>query len=91
MRPSLRNAGAGGRQGLLRSWATKRRLATVDTGAAGLTAYVYDAAGRLVETVSGVGNLTVAGRAAWVYVSPGRLGPHPRQVLHRLSAAHRGL
>jgi hypothetical protein len=43
-------AGAGGRQGLLRSWATERRLATVD---AGLTAYVYDASGRLVKTVSG--------------------------------------
>jgi YD repeat-containing protein len=48
-----------GRQGLVRSWATERRLATVDAGAAGLTAYVYDAAGRLVETVSGTGTLAV--------------------------------
>ncbi|MBA2634371.1 MAG: hypothetical protein H0U86_15465, partial [Chloroflexi bacterium] len=43
-------AGAGGTQGLLRSWATERRLATVEAGASGLTAYVYDAGGRLVET-----------------------------------------
>jgi hypothetical protein len=52
-------AGDGGRQGLLRSWATERRLATVDAGAAGLTAYVHDAGGRLVETVSGAGSLEV--------------------------------
>ena len=52
-------AGLGGRQGLLRSWATERRLATVDAGADGLTAYVYDAGGRLVETVSGTGRLRV--------------------------------
>ena len=52
-------AGDGGRQGLLRSWAAERRLATVDAGAAGLTAHVYDAGGRLVETVSGTGDLVV--------------------------------
>ncbi|MCA1572311.1 MAG: hypothetical protein LC798_18775 [Chloroflexi bacterium] len=52
-------AGSGGRQGLLRSWATERRLVTVDAGTAGLTAYAYDAGGRLVETVSGAGSLVV--------------------------------
>ena len=52
-------SGDGGRQGLLRSWATERRLATVDAETEGLTAHVYDAAGRLVETVSGTGNLVV--------------------------------
>ena len=52
-------AGAGGTQGLLRSWATERRLATVEAGASGLTAYVYDAGGRLVETASGTGRLVV--------------------------------
>jgi len=46
-------AGDGGRQGMLRSWATERRLATVDAETDGLTAYVYDAGGRLVEKVSG--------------------------------------
>jgi YD repeat-containing protein len=51
-------AGDDGRQGLLRSWATKRRLATVDAGS-GLTAYAYDADGRLVESVSGSGRLRV--------------------------------
>jgi hypothetical protein len=52
-------AGAGGRQGLLRSWATDRRLATVDADTQGLTAYVYDAGGRLVDIVSGTGTLSV--------------------------------
>ncbi|MEP6681257.1 MAG: hypothetical protein ABJB65_07240 [Chloroflexota bacterium] len=52
-------AGEGGRQGLLRSWATQRRVATVDAGATGMTAYAYDAQGRLVETVSGTGSLMV--------------------------------
>lgn len=52
-------AGDGGRQGLLRSWATERRTATVDAETDGLTAYVYDADGRLVETVSGSGSLMV--------------------------------
>ncbi len=51
-------AGKRGSQGLLRSWATERRLATVDAGN-GLTAYAYDAAGRLVETVKGKGSLMV--------------------------------
>jgi hypothetical protein len=52
-------AGPGGKQGLLRSWATARRLATVDAEASGLTAHVYDADGRLVETVAGIGELAV--------------------------------
>ena len=52
-------AGNGGRQCLLRSWATESRLATVEAGADGLTAYAYDAGGRLVETVSGTGSLAV--------------------------------
>ena len=52
-------AGEGGRQGLLRSWATERRLATVDAATEGLMAYVYDAAGRLVETVTGAGSMEV--------------------------------
>ena len=52
-------AGGGGRQGLLRSWAMQRRLATVDAGALGLTAYAYDADGRLVETLTGSGSLAV--------------------------------
>ena len=52
-------AGTGGSQGLLRSWATQRRLVTVDGGARGVTAYAYDSGGRLVETVSGTGSLAV--------------------------------
>jgi hypothetical protein len=52
-------AGDGGTQGLLRSWATVRRLATIDAGTDGVTAYVYDAGGRLVDTVSGSGSLPV--------------------------------
>jgi YD repeat-containing protein len=52
-------AGDGGSQGLLRSWATQRRLAAVDAGGAVLTAYAYDASGHLVETVSGTGSLAV--------------------------------
>ena len=51
--------GDGGGQGLLRSWATQRRLATVDAGADGLTAYAYDADGHLVETITGSGSLAV--------------------------------
>jgi hypothetical protein len=53
-------AGEGGRQGLLRSWATQARLTTIDAGANGLTAYVYDAGGRLVDTVSGTGSMSVS-------------------------------
>jgi len=52
-------AGEGGRQGLLRSWSTERRRTAVEAGPDGLTAYVYDAGGRLVETVSGTGRLRV--------------------------------
>ena len=52
-------AGDGGRQGLLRSWATQRRLAAVNAGAHRLTAYAYDARGHLVETVSGTGSFAV--------------------------------
>jgi hypothetical protein len=52
-------SGDGGRQGLLRSWATQRRLATLDAGTGGLTAFAYDADGRLVETVTGTGSLAV--------------------------------
>lgn len=52
-------AGEGGRQGLLRSWATAHRLATVNAGADVLTAYAYDARGRLVERVRGTGRLAV--------------------------------
>jgi hypothetical protein len=50
-------AGDGGTQGLLRSWATERRLTTVEAATDGLTAYVYDAGGRLVDTVTGTGIL----------------------------------
>ena len=52
-------AGAGGTQGLLRSWAGVRRMTTVTAGTAGLTAYAYSANGRLAETVSGTGTLAV--------------------------------
>lgn len=52
-------AGTGGRQGLLHSWATERRVTTVDAAAGGITAFAYDANGRLVETVSGSGMLAV--------------------------------
>ncbi|MDQ2940899.1 MAG: hypothetical protein M3R05_01780 [Chloroflexota bacterium] len=52
-------AGTGGSQGLLRSWATQRRLATVDTGGDDITAYAYDSGGHLVETVRGNGRLAV--------------------------------
>jgi len=52
-------AGTGGRQGLLHSWATVRRVTTVDAATGGLTAYAYDAGGRLVETVTGTGSLAV--------------------------------
>jgi hypothetical protein len=52
-------SGAGGRQGLFRSWATQRRLATVDAGAGGLTAFAYDSNGRLVETSHGTGSFAV--------------------------------
>jgi hypothetical protein len=52
-------AGEGGRQGLLRSWATVRRLATIDAETDTMTAYAYDADGRLVDTVSGSGILSV--------------------------------
>ncbi|MGZ6267627.1 MAG: hypothetical protein ACXWNR_03565, partial [Candidatus Limnocylindrales bacterium] len=52
-------AGSGGEQGLLRSWATQRRVVTLDAGAAGLQAFAYDANGRLAETASGTGSLPV--------------------------------
>ncbi|MDP9269886.1 MAG: hypothetical protein M3P14_02710 [Chloroflexota bacterium] len=52
-------SGAGGSQGLLRSWSTARRLAAVSAGAGSLIAYAYDADGRLVETMSGTGDLAV--------------------------------
>ncbi|MGZ8527748.1 MAG: hypothetical protein ACXWWR_03055 [Candidatus Limnocylindrales bacterium] len=52
-------SGDGGRQGLLRSWATQRRFATLDAGTGGLTAFAYDANGRLVETMHGTGSLAV--------------------------------
>ncbi len=52
-------AGTGGRQGLLHSWATERRVTTVDAAPSGITAYAYDANGRLAETVSGTGMLAV--------------------------------
>ncbi len=52
-------SGDGGQQGLLRSWATVRRLASVEAGTGGSTAFAYDAEGRLVETVSGAGTLAV--------------------------------
>jgi hypothetical protein len=51
--------GTGGRQGVLRSWATQRRIATVDAGLGGLTAFAYDADGRLIETANGTGSLAV--------------------------------
>jgi hypothetical protein len=52
-------SGDGGQQGLLRSWATQRRIASVDAGTGGLTAFAYDVDGRLVETVSGTGTIAV--------------------------------
>jgi YD repeat-containing protein len=52
-------AGDGGRQGVLRSWATQRRVATLDAGTGGLTAFAYDANGRLVETTNGSGSLAI--------------------------------
>jgi hypothetical protein len=52
-------SGVGGRQGVLRSWATERRLATLDAGPRGLTAFAYDSNGRLVETRHGSGRFTV--------------------------------
>jgi YD repeat-containing protein len=51
--------GDGGRQGVLRSWATQGRLVTLDAGTGGLTAYAYDALGNLVRTVDGTGPLAV--------------------------------
>jgi hypothetical protein len=52
-------SGDGGRQGVLRSWASQRRVTALDAGTAGLTAFAYDRSGRLVETVSGTGSLEV--------------------------------
>jgi YD repeat-containing protein len=52
-------AGDGGRQGVLRSWATERRLATLDAGFGELTAFAYDANGHLVETTHGTGSFEV--------------------------------
>ena len=55
----LELSGAGGRQGVFRSWATQRRVAVLDAGTDGLTAFAYDANGRLVETSNGTGSLDV--------------------------------
>ena len=52
-------AGDGGRQGILHSWSSQRRLATVDAGAGRLTAFAYDANGRLVKTTRGTGAFAV--------------------------------
>jgi YD repeat-containing protein len=52
-------SGDGGRQGVLRSWATQRRLATLDAGTGGLTAFAYDANGKLIETTHGTGSFAV--------------------------------
>lgn len=54
-------AGDGGRQGVLHSWSPKRRLASVDAGSGGLTAYAYDARGRLASTthVTGIAAVPV--------------------------------
>jgi hypothetical protein len=52
-------AGSGGKQGLLRSWATVRRVAIVNAGTASLQAFAYGANGRLVETASGRGDLAI--------------------------------
>jgi YD repeat-containing protein len=52
-------SGDGGRQGVLRSWATQRRLATLDAGSGGLTAFAYDANGRLIEMTHGTGSFAV--------------------------------
>jgi hypothetical protein len=52
-------AGTGGRQELLHSWATVRRVTTVDAGTGGMTAFAYSADGRLAEKVSGSGMLAV--------------------------------
>ena len=46
-------------QGVLRSWATERRLATLDAGFGGLTAFAYDANGHLVESAHGTGSFNV--------------------------------
>ena len=43
----------------LRSWATGRRVTTVDAGTGSMTAFAYSAAGRLAETASGTGMLAV--------------------------------
>jgi hypothetical protein len=51
-------SGPGGRQGLLRSWATQRRTATVDAGTGGLTAFAYDSNGRLVDKRRGTGSFS---------------------------------
>ncbi len=55
----LQLTGTGGRQVLLRSWATRVRLETVEAGAGGMTAFVYDARGHLVGTVTGRNSLAV--------------------------------
>jgi YD repeat-containing protein len=52
-------AGDGGRQGVLHSWSSERRLAPVDAAGGRLTAFVYDASGRLVKTMRGTGTFTV--------------------------------
>jgi YD repeat-containing protein len=52
-------AGTAGRQGLLHSWATVRRVTTIDAATGRITAFAYDAKGRLVETVRGSGMLAV--------------------------------
>ena len=77
-------AGDGGRQGVLRSWATERRLATLDAGSGGLTAFAYDANGRLVETKHGTGKLQGAGRAVWLHVSLWRMNRRIGENVTRL-------
>jgi YD repeat-containing protein len=65
-------AGDGGRQGVLRSWAAERRLASVAAGSGRLTAFAYDASGRLVSTTSGTGTMTVPVEAyGFTYVTGG--------------------
>ena len=50
-------AGSTGEQGLLRSWATERRVQRVNVGTKRVTAYAYDRNGRLVETRVGRGTV----------------------------------
>lgn len=64
--------GSAGEQGLLRSWASQRRIVTLAAGAAGMRAFAYDASGRLVETAAGSGSLSVPVEASgFTYVLGG--------------------